>query len=421
MSDVAIRVDDLGKQYRIKGREPGYKTLRDSVATSLNSLFRRKTRRRRPDPKSETIWALRDLSVEIKRGDVVGIIGRNGAGKSTFLKVLGSITSPTKGTVELYGRLGSLLEVGTGFHPELTGRENIYFNGAILGMKRRETDRKLDQIVAFSEVERFIDTPVKFYSSGMYLRLAFAVAAHLEPEILLVDEVLAVGDAAFQRKCLGKIEDVAREGRTVLFVSHNMAAVRTLCSRGLLLTDGTLDYEGSVGSCISRYTQQQSTANDSGWKRRTTDRTSLAIEKVTATLVGQQPDLTLNLAIHLSSNKPHKPAFMAVDLIDALGVPIMQALPTVEPFIRSENSQHRVNLEITLPPLVPGQYATTIWVGSHNRETLDKAERCFTFEIDASPTPGRTFPHTVDHGHIVPHSTFEYTTSADTTAPVSQC
>ncbi len=240
---LAIRVVGLSKQYRI-GETRGkveYRTLRDS----LGRLFRRS--------RHATIWALRDVSFEIPQGQVVGIIGHNGAGKSTLLKILSRVTRPTEGYAELYGRVGSLLEVGTGFHPELTGRENIYLNGAILGMTRAEIDRKFDEIVAFAEVEKFIDTPVKFYSSGMYLRLAFAVAAHLEPEILLVDEVLAVGDAAFQRKCLGKMGDVAREGRTVLFVSHNMSAILHLTQRTLVLQKGRVVFDGPTPDAVDFY------------------------------------------------------------------------------------------------------------------------------------------------------------------------
>ena len=202
---------------------------------------------------ARSIWALKDVSFDINRGEVVGIIGRNGAGKSTLLKILSEITEPTEGRVEIHGRVGSLLEVGTGFHPELTGRENVYLNGAILGMKRAEIERKFDEIVAFAEVEKFIDTPVKHYSSGMYLRLAFAVAAHLEPEILIVDEVLAVGDAAFQKKCLGKMAGVAKEGRTVLFVSHNMPAITRLCERAILLDEGRLLQDGVSHQVVKAY------------------------------------------------------------------------------------------------------------------------------------------------------------------------
>jgi lipopolysaccharide transport system ATP-binding protein len=215
----------------------------------------KRLRRRNGASSNETIWALEDVSFEVKPGEVVGIVGRNGAGKSTLLKVLSRITEPTAGRIELYGRVASLLEVGTGFHPELTGRENIFLNGAILGMRRAEIDRKFDQIIDFSEIEKFIDTPVKRYSTGMYMRLAFAVAAHLEPEILLIDEVLAVGDAAFQKKCLGKMRDVAKHGRTVLFVSHNMTAVNQLCSRCLLIADGQLVLEGKTAGVVAAYLQ----------------------------------------------------------------------------------------------------------------------------------------------------------------------
>ena len=207
----------------------------------------------KPTRRVNTIWALKDVSFEVQQGEVVGIIGRNGAGKSTLLKILSRITDPTEGRVEIHGRVGSLLEVGTGFHPELTGRENIYLNGAILGMKQAEIERKFDEIVAFAEIEKFLDTPVKRYSSGMYVRLAFAVAAHLEPEILLVDEVLAVGDAEFQKKCLGKMGDVAKEGRTVLFVSHNMGAVTTLCKRGILLDTGKISCDEGVSETVKQY------------------------------------------------------------------------------------------------------------------------------------------------------------------------
>jgi lipopolysaccharide transport system ATP-binding protein len=238
MSDVAIRVDGLGKQYRVGGPRLSYHTLRDQLRQALAAPWR--CWRRRPDEDGGLFWALRDVSFEVKRGDVVGIIGRNGAGKSTLLKILSRITEPTAGAVDLCGRVGSLLEVGTGFHPELTGRENVYLNGAILGMRREEIARKFNEIVAFAEVEKFIDTPVKHYSSGMYMRLAFAVAAHLEPEILVVDEVLAVGDAQFQQKCLGKMGEVSRDGRTVLFVSHNMAAIRQLTSRAVYLHAGRM-------------------------------------------------------------------------------------------------------------------------------------------------------------------------------------
>jgi lipopolysaccharide transport system ATP-binding protein len=233
MNDTAIQVEALGKRYRI-GRVRFTNTLRDAITHAIAVPFRR-LRGPLTSPGDDTFWALKDVSFEVKRGEVVGVIGRNGAGKSTLLKILSRITEPTEGEARIFGRVGSLLEIGTGFHPELTGRENIFLNGAILGMKRGEILSKFDEIVAFSEIEKFIDTPVKHYSSGMYVRLAFGVAAHLEPEILVVDEVLAVGDAEFQKKCLGKMRQVGNEMRTVLFVSHNMAAVQTLCDRVVML------------------------------------------------------------------------------------------------------------------------------------------------------------------------------------------
>jgi lipopolysaccharide transport system ATP-binding protein len=258
MDDVVLRVEGLSKQYRIGVKLDGYKTLRETLTDGFVAPFRRTMKLLRGQASSaavmdEKIWALKDVSFEIKRGEVVGIIGRNGAGKTTLLKILSRITEPTEGQAEIRGRVGSLLEVGTGFHPELTGRENIHLNGSIMGMRKAEIELKFDEIVDFAEIEKFIDTPVKHYSSGMYVRLAFAVAAHLEPEILLVDEVLAVGDAAFQKKCLGKMGEVAKEGRTVLFVSHNMTAVQYLCGRSILLDRGEVILDGPATQVVDRY------------------------------------------------------------------------------------------------------------------------------------------------------------------------
>ena len=264
MDDLAVRAVNLSKQYRIGAKQVRYKTLRDVLIDAMYTPFQRL----RPASfqrsgvqganGDDTIWALKDVSFEVKRGEVVGIIGRNGAGKSTLLKILTRITEPTEGYAEIRGRVGSLLEVGTGFHLELTGRENIYLNGAILGMKKAEIDRKFDEIVAFAEISKFLDTPVKHYSSGMHVRLAFAVAAHLEPEVLLVDEVLAVGDVAFQKKCLGKMGNVAQEGRTVLFVSHNMAAVNRLCEEAIWIDRGRIVSIGPSDTVVSSYLKQSS-------------------------------------------------------------------------------------------------------------------------------------------------------------------
>ena len=258
MSDTVIRVENLSKKYVLRHQEEGrkYKALRDVIANGAKSIGRtllKPSGKPAYDPGREEFWALKDVSFDIKQGDRVGIIGRNGAGKSTLLKVLSRITEPTNGSIRIKGRVASLLEVGTGFHPELTGRENIYLNGAILGMSKEEIIRKFDEIVAFAEVEKFLDTPVKRYSSGMYVRLAFAVAAHLEPEVLIIDEVLAVGDVQFQKKCLGKMQDVGKEGRTVLFVSHNMSAIESLCNRGILLEAGELYLNDTPEKAIASY------------------------------------------------------------------------------------------------------------------------------------------------------------------------
>lgn len=276
MSDTVIRVENLGKKYII-GHQKGerYTALRDVIANGAKSVGRQLLKpfgKNVSDPAVEEFWALKDVSFEVKQGDRVGIIGRNGAGKSTLLKILSRITEPTTGRITLKGRVASLLEVGTGFHPELTGRENIYLNGAILGMSKAEIKRKFDEIVAFAEVERFLDTPVKHYSSGMYVRLAFAVAAHLEPEILVVDEVLAVGDDQFQQKCLGKMEDVSRGGRTVLFVSHNMATIQKLCSWGIYLKSGNLECEGFMDRVLNKYRSDVRASSELGSLKERRDR-----------------------------------------------------------------------------------------------------------------------------------------------------
>ncbi len=289
MSDIAIRAEHISKRYRLGERAP-YKSLREVVARAVTNPLNRLTGKNKAANKKEFLWALDDVSFEIRQGEAVGIIGRNGAGKSTLLKILSRITKPTKGKAEIYGRVGSLLEVGTGFHPELTGRENIFLNGAILGMKRNEIARKFDEIVAFAEIEKFLDTPVKRYSSGMYVRLAFAVAAHLEPEILLVDEVLAVGDAAFQKKCLGKMGEVAEEGRTVLFVSHNMTAIQRLCHRTIHLGNGLIVLDSISDRVIKEYLNSLPLANEKD-----------ELEKIISTL---PKDSTFQLEdIHLFQDK----------------------------------------------------------------------------------------------------------------------
>jgi lipopolysaccharide transport system ATP-binding protein len=275
MNGPIIKVENLSKRYRVGAEVRGYRTFREALVEAITAPIRNFRQLRslgrhgnHIENEDHVIWAVKDVSFEVEPGEVLGIIGRNGAGKSTLLKVLSRIIEPTMGEAKIYGRVASLLEVGTGFHPELTGRENIYLNGTILGMQRVEIDRKFDQIVNFSEIGKFLDTPVKRYSSGMYVRLAFAVAAHLEPEILLVDEVLAVGDVGFQKKCLGKMGDVANSGRTVLFVSHNMAAVRGLCTRCLCLRDGQIMSKGQTEDVVSQYLVSENRYEQVSLKRR---------------------------------------------------------------------------------------------------------------------------------------------------------
>jgi lipopolysaccharide transport system ATP-binding protein len=266
---AVISIDGLGKQYQLGLRAEKYLTLRDAITSAIKAPFQRLATMRGKGPEAGNFWALRNASFEVNRGEVVALIGRNGAGKSTLLKILSRIVEPTEGRARMKGRLASLLEVGTGFHPELTGRENIYLNGAILGMRKQEIDRKFDQIVSFAETEKFLDTPVKYYSSGMYVRLAFAVAAHLEPEILIVDEVLAVGDSEFQKKCLGRIQEVAQgDGRTVLFVSHNMGAVRRLCNRAVHLQNGTVVAVGPTEEIVNGYIKSGMEESEKDLRRR---------------------------------------------------------------------------------------------------------------------------------------------------------
>src|SRR5437763_16655844 len=263
MSDAIITVENLGKKYSLRHqRNERYTALRDVIAEKALGFFKNLKSGNGVSVSKEDFWALKDVSFEVQRGEVVGIIGRNGAGKSTLLKILSRITEPTEGRVRIKGRVASLLEVGTGFHPELTGRENIFLNGSILGMTKAEIKSKFDEIVAFAETEKFLDTPVKRYSSGMYVRLAFAVAAHLEPEILIVDEVLAVGDAQFQQKCLGKMEEVSKGGRTVLFVSHHLPSIQRLCSHGVYLQAGAISVAGTAHKAIESYLSSSQLGTD---------------------------------------------------------------------------------------------------------------------------------------------------------------
>ena len=396
MSKPAISVEHLSKKYRLGEMHT------DLLSERIGNLLR--GRRGRGEEERE-FWALRDLTFTVGEGEVLGIMGRNGAGKSTLLKILSRLTAPTDGRAVCHGRLASLLEIGTGFHPELSGRENIYLNGTIMGMKRREIARRFDEIVAFAGVERFLDTPVKRYSSGMYVRLAFAVAAHIETDILVVDEVLAVGDVEFQKRCLGKMGEVARGGRTVLFVSHNMAVLRMLCTTGLFLDNGQIAATGTAEECIAQYESRYIESIQTSWRlsEMPLDK-KLAITYIHSELRGQQPRLTFDADITLASHAPHKPAFVAIDIADSAGIPVLQAIPQYEPFL-GEAREQVVRVSVELPPLIPGRYLATFWVGSHPSETLDTVHYAVAFDVHDSPTPGRTFPHTKDHGFIVPPST----------------
>jgi lipopolysaccharide transport system ATP-binding protein len=302
--------------------------------------------------------------------------------------------------------VASLLEVGTGFHPELTGRENIFLNGAILGMTQREIRRKFDEIVAFAEVEKFLDTPVKRYSSGMYVRLAFAVAAHLEPEILVVDEVLAVGDAEFQKKCLGKMSEAARGGRTILFVSHNQGAIRNLCTHGLVLRAGSSTPKLDVQGALEQYSSEHQRGLTSSWRRPvSSSRQIVQFEHIEAHLARSQPRLLLQSSVSIRWERLTRPAFIAVDILDQNLGPLMQAVPSFNPFIGGEPGTYLVELSIELPPLVPGIYYLDFWVGSHYTETFDWVRQAIKIDIADMPSAGRTFPHTADHGFIEALST----------------
>ena len=355
MSDIAIRCEELSKWYRIGGPQEKYRTLRDSltnVATAPLRALRMASKGLGGRSNSTSqVCALKDISFEIKRGEVVGIIGPNGAGKSTLLKVLSRITEPTTGHADIHGRVGSLLEVGTGFHHELSGRENIYLNGAIIGMRRGEIESKFDEIVAFAEVERFIDTPVKHYSSGMYLRLAFSVAAHLEPEILLVDEVLAVGDVAFQKKCMGKMEDVAAHGRTVLFVSHNLGAIKELCQTSIVLSNGALDFQGSVVEGLGRYSQSliaagnNEASNGTFWRRVCINDNS---NGNTTTIASGEP-FFVDAWLTLSDDIVKGQLFCIVN--DSLGNLVVHQRVESDDLWSANRDASRYRLRVELPPL----------------------------------------------------------------------
>jgi lipopolysaccharide transport system ATP-binding protein len=398
MSDIAISVEGLGKRYRLGVQEDRHDTLLDTISAALRSPlsnFRRLKRLSRfaevdtPD----VLWALRDISFQVKRGEVVGIIGRNGAGKSTLLKILSRITEPTIGRVVLEGRVSSLLEVGTGFHPELSGRENVFLNGTILGMSRREVERKFEEIVEFSGIEKFIDTPVKRYSSGMKVRLAFAVAAHLEPEILVIDEVLAVGDAEFQKKCLGKMEDVARGGRTVLFVSHDLGAVQKLCPRSILLRYGGLAMDGATQSVMQEYLSALNRTDVDAFsadnpERRSTGELTLTGGYVADGAGRSTTELIAGLPaefVFLYSNRAAAAvASLGFTIINQSGVAVTHCHTALNGFEFTDLGESgRFACGIQRLPLPPGRYRVAVAVSADGVQT-DLVPNAIIFDVVAS-------------------------------------
>jgi lipopolysaccharide transport system ATP-binding protein len=381
-----LHVERLSKRYVVGGRADTQRRLGEV----LEGLLRAPLRRLR-GTKPETFWALKDVSFEVPRGEVLGIVGKNGAGKSTLLKILSRITPPTEGRAELHGRVASLLEVGTGFHGELTGRENVYLNGTFLGMRRREIDRKFDAIVAFSEVDRFIDTPVKRYSSGMYVRLAFAVAAHLEPEILLVDEVLAVGDAEFQRKCLGKMNDIAQEGRTVLFVSHNMAAIQRLCSSAILLREGKVASAGDAASVVAEYLRG---GGEGGPRFRAENETgkpqllSVDLRAADGSLI-ERPLSTASFVFDFTYVLPGRIPGMrlGIGVLSVDGVVVFTSgSRDVAAEVPGDAGRYRARVRIPGDVLLAGDYHLAV-VLYNDGEILDLHEPALSFAIEPGPSP----------------------------------
>jgi lipopolysaccharide transport system ATP-binding protein len=402
---LAIRVENLGKQYRIGMAPEKYKTLRESIVNAVTTPIRRIRRGIAPSGGDfdDTIWALRDINFSVEQGKVLGVIGRNGAGKSTLLKVLSRVTEPTTGEVEIRGRVGSLLEVGTGFHPELTGRENIYLNGAILGMKRTEIDGKFDEIVDFSGVEQFIDTPVKRYSSGMYLRLAFAVAAHLEPEILVVDEVLAVGDAEFQRKCLGKMSYVAQEGRTVLFVSHDMSSILRLTEEAIVLDKGQIVYRAPTVEAVDYYMVSGfSEAGERVWDVDEIPASSAPLRPIAIRVrnaKGANVDVVrstepINIEVEYTLDELIQGLRIGLYLMSVRGEYVFTSFDTDEPEKYDQfgvrPAGHFIS-NCTIPPdmLNEGRYTVGLNASSFRVKRYFMDERALTFTVDGKGAPGK--------------------------------
>jgi lipopolysaccharide transport system ATP-binding protein len=410
MAATAIETHELGKRYRLGLSGRGYGTLREALVEAAQRPFKG---RRSKAGGADVLWALKDLSMTIENGEVVGLIGHNGAGKSTLLKILSRITEPSTGYADVTGRVGSLLEVGTGFHPELTGRENIFLNGAILGMRKAEIRSRFDEIVEFAEIERFLDTPVKRYSSGMSVRLAFAVAAHLEPEILLVDEVLAVGDASFQRKSLGKMNEVAKEGRTVVFVSHNLAIIQALCTRGILLERGEVVTDAPIGAAIDSYLRTLESAASADLLERTDRDTRAYDETLVRRLEIQNPGGAPNVVV------AGQPATIVVDLTEelpamdcqltianSLGQPVctLDSKISAPVDVRNGSLGPRIECQIGELPLLPGRYRIDVLVMAKN-QIQDGLQAAAFFDVEPGLVGERPTAATGAEGNVVlPHA-----------------
>ncbi len=402
-SELAIRVEGLGKAYTIRHQQSDHVTLAQVALERAKHPFQRNER--------EQFWALRDVDFEVREGEVLGLIGRNGAGKSTLLKLLTRITAPSAGHIDLWGRVGSLLEVGTGFHPELTGRENVYLNGSILGMTRKEIERQFDAIVDFAGVEKFLDTPVKRYSSGMYVRLAFAVAAHLETEILLVDEVLAVGDQEFQKKCLGKMHDVAVDGRTVLFVSHQMSSINELCDRALLLEDGHVAFEGPVLDAVAAYGDSMRSAPTSTNRTRRTD--GLRIEEISVgrSLLAADEDKVITFTV-VPEADIGAPYFVSAHIVDHRGIVLAQCDSRLVGLWLDPTETREVTLRVSRPWLLPGEYRVDLFVCSSG--VIDSLEGACHFTVGPTiPYPGGGIEEALASSAVLPEFTYDVGPTSD--------
>jgi lipopolysaccharide transport system ATP-binding protein len=419
MSDIVIQVEGLGKKYRIRHQQrERYRALRDVISERIGGMFRERRRDGSASSMVEDFWALADVSFQVRRGEVLGIIGRNGAGKSTLLKIMSRITEPTTGRAIIEGRIASLLEVGTGFHPELTGRENIYLNGAILGMRRSEIRRKFDEIVAFAEIEKFLDTPVKRYSSGMYVRLAFAVAAHLEPEILIVDEVLAVGDSRFQKKCIGKLGEVARGGRTVLFVSHQMATVENLCQTGLLLEQGRRKVMGDAKEVIAAYAEASAASDQQALRTVTNRRGNGAVRFVAFQIIDERAARVRGMAcgrmatfeVHLSNTCEHsvRNVHISVGVDSAIGQRVTTWSTSYVGGDFPEIPQGDFVVRIRLPrvALIPGAYSFNLFA-TVNADIADWVIRAGSFDVDAGDYYGSGQVPSQNDGAFLSEHSFE--------------